>query len=320
MHNRNPSCRYPLVPLSLFLLLLAGSLPVAAGETIEADCEVRSEMVPIAGGTIHYDRAGHGPPVLLLHGLFAQKAQWREVLCELASAGFDVIVPDLPGFGQSDGYSVTVYDLDRQVELLNRLADVVDVESFHLAGNSLGGAIAAVYAQRHPARVRRLAFIGPPLGLEPWGPRVRRAIIDGVNPFIPLTSAQFDLEMALLFEQPPIVPENIRRSLIHEYVARSQHYHQVWDIINLFDSILQDACGEPLEINSPVLIVWGESDAIYPVGGARSFNERLPDSQLVIMPETGHLPMMERSEETARHLTRFLRDQGNVELLSGEKR
>ena len=189
-----------------------------------------------------------------------------------------------------------------------------------MAGNSLGGAIAAVYAQRHPARVRRLAFIGPPLGLEPWGPQVRRAIIDGVNPFIPLTSTQFELEMALLFAQPPSIPDDVRMSLIHEYATRTQHYRQVWDIVNLFDSVLQDVCGEPLGINSPVLIVWGASDAIYPVAGAQSLNGRLPDSQLVILPKTGHLPMMERAAETARHLVVFLRDPGDVDSLSDPER
>lgn len=307
MHTNPFSFHSVLARFALILLFTGPFTGVVAG-TVEVDCNPSSAMVPVGEGVVHYDRAGLGPPVVLLHGLFAQKEQWRGVLCALASAGFDAIALDLPGFGQSEGYPVAVYDLDRQVDLLDHFAGALGIKVFDLAGNSLGGAIAALYAEQHPGRVRRLAFIGPPLGLEPWGPRVRQAIIQGVNPFIPTDRTQFDLEMALLFAQSPEVSKEVRDLLIRDYVTRNHHYQQVWSIINLFDTVLQGAPGEPLEIEAPVLILWGESDAVYPVAGAESLHVRLPDSRLVILPETGHLPMIERMAETGKHLVRFLHE------------
>jgi pimeloyl-ACP methyl ester carboxylesterase len=311
------------VPVSLhsvltriaLLLLFAGQLTGFGVKAVAADCDFSSARITVGEGEIHYDRAGIGYPVILLHGLFAQKEQWRGLLCNLASAGFDAIAPDLPGFGQSGHYDMSVYDLDRQVDLLDQLTDALGIEEFDLAGNSLGGAIAALYTERHPERVRRLAFIGPPLGLEPWGPRVKQAIIQGVNPFIPMDIAQFDLEMALLFAQPPEVSDETRDSLIRNYVTRNHHYQQVWSIINLFDTVLLDYHGKQLGIEVPVLIIWGESDAIYPVVGAESLHKRLPDSLLVTLPETGHLPMLERTSETGELLIRFLIEPADGQLL-----
>lgn len=290
---------------TLPIWLVFGLLIVAGVQARDLDdkCTLRSASITVDGGQIHFDRAGHGRPVVLLHGLFAQKEQWRGVLCGLASAGFDAIAPDLPGFGQSSDYPVGVYDLQRQARLLGEFADALGLGTFYLAANSMGGTIAALYARGDPARVRRLAFIGPPLGVAPWGPGVRAAILRGINPFIPGDRAQFELELGLLFAQPPEVSDEVSDRLIRDYVARDRHYRQVWDIVTLFDDVLD--AEESLNIDIPVLIVWGEADAIYPVAAAPRLRQRLPGSRLVVLPETGHLPMLERTAETQRHLVEF---------------
>jgi pimeloyl-ACP methyl ester carboxylesterase len=234
-----------------------------------------------------------------------RRSSGKGVLCGLASAGFDAIAPDLPGFGRSTDFAVGVYDLRRQVRLLGQFADGLGLSTFDLGANSLGGAIAALYARGDPARVRRLAFVGPPLGIEPWGPEIRAAILRGINPFIPTDQTQLELEMRLLFVQPPKMPDNVREQLIRDYVARNQHYRQVWDIVNLFDDVLSGDADEPLGIDVPALIVWGERDEIYSASAAPTLRQRLPGSQLVILPETGHLPMLERTAETQRLLVEF---------------
>ena len=271
--------------------------------------KIAVSSLELDGGTIAYSRSGQGPQVLLLHGLFAQKEQWHAVLCALAGAGFDAIAPDLPGFGESSGFAVTAYDLGAQAELLQGFAEKLGLKQFDLAGNSMGGTIAAIYAERHPKDVRRLAFIGPPLGVIAWGPRVRKAIEDGINPFIPIDRAQFDLEMGILFADPPEVPAGLRDELIHTYTTYNRHYQQVWDIVNLYDAVLDNRpLAKPLDARIPVLILWGEADAVYPVDGAPKLQGLLPGSRLVKLPRSGHLPMLERPAETASYLVAFLRE------------
>jgi len=284
-------------------LLLWGALALADTQVAPPACEIAAGATTLDGGTVRYSRAGQGPGVLLLHGLFAQKEQWQGLLCALAAAGFEAVAPDLPGFGQSTDFPVSDYDLERQVDLLHAFIGALGLHDLALAANSMGGAIAALYVQQHPHAVRRLAFIGPPLGLVDWGPGVRQAIRDGINPFIPIDQGQLDLELRLLFGTPPQVPDPVREALIKDYVARNRHYQQVWDIVNLYDRVL-DA---DLHLPVPVLILWGESDGVYAVAGARTLHRRLPGSTLLTLPGVGHLPMLERPAETAAVLIPFLR-------------
>jgi pimeloyl-ACP methyl ester carboxylesterase len=77
--------------------------------------------------------------------------------------------------------------------------------------------------------------------------------------------------------------------------------------------VLQDPQRKPLLQKTPVLILWGESDSIYPVAGAESLHQRLHNSWLITLPETGHLPMMEKPVTTGRLLVQFLRKPANQE-------
>lgn len=294
------------IRLALLCLALAlgGGSAFADSQWAGAGCSIASGSRDLDGGTIHYSRSGTGPRVLLLHGLFGQKEQWHPVLCALAGAGFDAIAPDLPGFGQSGGFQVDAYDLGAQAERLHRFAAALGPGTFDLAGSSMGGTVAAIYTERFPETVRRLAFVGPPLGVIEWGPRVRQAIEQGINPFIPIDRGQFDLEMSLLFAVPPEIPAGLRDALIGGYASRNRHYQQVWDIVNLYDTALD----QPLGIATPVLILWGESDGIYPIDGAPALQARLPGSRLVPLPRAGHLPMLERPAETAARLIAFLKE------------
>ncbi|MBK1732055.1 alpha/beta fold hydrolase [Thiococcus pfennigii] len=294
-----------LAAVAACTLALLGAAPMRAAAP---PCGIVAVQIPLAGGILHFSRAGQGPAVLLLHGLFAQKEQWHDLACALSAAGFAAIAPDLPGFGRSDGFAVTDYALDRQVALLDGLADALGLARFALAGNSMGGAIAALYAARHPERVGHLAFIGAPLGWVDWGPGLRQAILEGVNPFIPVDRAQLAREMDLLFAEPPALPEALADQLVADYRARRDHYRQVWDIVGLFDRVLADGALAALDQGLSLLILWGEADAIFPVAGAASLHARLPQGRLVVLPQSGHLPMLERPAETAAAL---------IELLAG---
>ena len=119
---------YFLLSRFAIALFCGGLLIGFSGEAVKADCDFPPETVNIGAGEIHYDRAGIGPPVILLHGLFAEKEQWRNVLCSLAAAGFDAIALDLPGFGKSNDYPVTIYDLNRQVELLDSFREALGLK------------------------------------------------------------------------------------------------------------------------------------------------------------------------------------------------
>ncbi len=266
-------------------------------------CEIATRQVALDGGVLHYNQAGQGAPVLLLHGLFAQKEQWDSMLCLMAAAGYLAIAPDLPGYGKSTDFPLADYKLDHQVELLRQFMETLGIARFDIAGSSMGGAIAAFYVERYPRQIRTLALIGSPLGAVEWGTAVKEAIYQGINPFIPITVPQFDLEMSLLFVKPPAIPDTVKTALVQDYSDRNRHYQQVWDIVNLYDTLLD----RRLRIRTPTLILWGQADHIFAVEGADRLGFRIPHSRVVRLPNAGHLPHLENPGEIAAIYLGFLK-------------
>lgn len=272
----------------IFCLLLGIGSSVLVAQPLPKDCPLTAKTQAIEGGTIHYLQGGAGETVLLLHGLFAQKEQWIEVGCLLTKQGLMVIAPDLPGYGLSRPFTSSVYRLEHQVEVLQRFIQSLRINRFHIGGSSMGGAIAALYAKRNPNQVMTLAFIGAPLGIEPWSPPIEESLKKGINPFIPQNEQQFDLEMRLLFAKPPEIDSTIKQALIASYVSDRAHYQRVWDVVNQYTRVL-----EPLRINHRTFAWWGQQDGVFLVQGVAALQARIPKGRVVIDPESAHLLMLE---------------------------
>ena len=282
---------------------LLAALVLGQGAAYAADCQTTTVRQAVAAGSISTKVAGSGPDVVLLHGLFAQKEQWDALLCALAGAGFRASAIDLPGYAQSTGYDIEVYALENQAELIDEALRARGIDRFHLAGNSMGGAIAAIYSGRYPQKVASLAFIGGPLGVGEWAEPVRRAILAGVNPFIPLDQAQLDVELRLLLVDVPQLPAEVKQAMVAPYLDNTRHYRQVWDIVNLYGKALLAQPPSPL----PALILWGENDQIFDVAAARPLAELYPNSRRVLLDKAGHLPMLDAPTATAAAYVDFLR-------------
>lgn len=296
-----------MLRLVIVILLLSGLVGYVGGNgAISASastCSIATRSAPIETGTVSYHQVGVGQPILLLHGLFASKEQWDSMMCELSEAGYQAIAPDLPGYGNSTGFSVSDYALENQVALLHQFIGRLGIESFHIAGSSMGGTIATLYSQLHPHQVESLALIGAPLGVTDWANSVKESIIAGINPFIPVTKAQFDLEISLLFVTPPAIPDAVKTEKVNDYLTRNRHYQQVWDIVNLYDDVL---C-QTSRIQPPVLVIWGEEDKIYDIRGVDRLQHCIAGSQIIQLPKAGHLLLMENAQQAALDYLSFLK-------------
>lgn len=288
----------------LCLLLFLGGFGQIHAQEPDSACGITTSEVTLDDGVIHYRQAGAGATVLLLHGLFAQKEQWDEVICLLAAEGYNAIAPDLPGYGQSTTFPITDYRLEQQVVRLRQFLDHLGILHLDIAGNSMGGAIAALFARAYPWQIRTLAFIGPPLGITDWGPSVKDAIFQGTNPFIPVEVAEFDLKLSLLFVHPPVVAEEIKRAAIQDFIARNRHYQQVWTIVSLYDRVLLPPRLSPW---LPLFLLWGEEDKIFPIPDAPVLRPPFLRGKLIRLPHAGHLPHVENPVETVDHYLTFLR-------------
>lgn len=293
--------------LPIFVILILCGLLSHEGVNLPAsasDCAIATHSVPINSGRISYNQVGTGQPILLLHGLFAEKEQWNSMMCQLSTAGYQVIAPDLPGYGNSTGFATRDYTLKNQVILLHELTNKLGIHLFDVAGSSMGGAIASLYSQRYPEQLRSVAFIGSPLGVIDWASSVRNSIFNGINPFIPITEEQFDLEISLLFVTPPTIPDSVKTQRVNDYITRNRHYQKIWDIVNLYDDVLCQR--RRVSSQLPTLAIWGTEDKIYDISGASRLQRCIPRTQVIRLPQAGHLLLIENSKQATATYLKFL--------------
>jgi pimeloyl-ACP methyl ester carboxylesterase len=251
-------------------------------------------------GGIALERSGSGEPLLLLHGTGGSRMHWRPVLGRLASSR-DVLVVDLPGHGASDpppdGVAHTPIGY---AELLGKVLDELELESVHVAGNSVGGwtslelakngrarsvvAIdpAGLWAKRDPWRCvfqlwsqhkmgRAFAPITPRLLRSPTG---RAILMSGTVAKPKQVPAEDAIEMAEVYASTPCFDQHLAETRRARFA---------------------DGGG----IEAPVTIAWGEKDRLLPAK-ARLTDELPSQARELTLPGCGHLPMWDDPELVTR--------------------
>ena len=250
------------------------------------------------------DPGADGTPVVLLHGIFAEKDHWVDFARPL-TATYRVIAPDLPGFGESTRHENLPYDYAAHVTRLGAFLDTMGIQRAHLAGNSMGGTIAALYAAEHPERVASVAFIGAPHGIRsPQHSPMDRLIDAGQRPLVAHDAAAFGAMMALVFEKRPFLPYPILFATEQEALRNAGSNTRLWDA-QLKDRYLLDEQLSNLQ-QHPTLALWGTNDRVFDVSGAQRLQRVLPQAQVEMLPGIGHLPMMEAPGDTAVRYAKFL--------------
>jgi pimeloyl-ACP methyl ester carboxylesterase len=261
-------------------------------------------VVAAAGHEIHYLAGGAGEPVVLLHGLFAEKDHWVDFARPL-TGHYRVIAPDLPGFGESGRHADQSYGYAAQVVRLGQLLDALGLEQVHLAGSSMGGTIAVLFALQHPERVASVALIGSPHGIRsPQASEMDRRIDAGQAPLVARTPEQFEDMLSLVFAQRPFLPWPVLQASRASAMAQADSDQRVWNG-QLADRYLLDA--RIAELRARTFVLWGEADQVFHVSGAQALRSRLPAADVQLLPGIGHLPMMEAPRASALAYDRFLR-------------
>jgi pimeloyl-ACP methyl ester carboxylesterase len=286
--------------------LLLGALVSAQG--LAADLPPR-RSVAIFGQRIEYYDVGKGPAVVLLHGLgTSAQVDWGPCILRL-SEHHRVLAPDQLGFGASDK-PVIDYGIQTWVDFLGEFLRVEKARDFTLAGESLGGWIAAQYT------IQALApqpTVGPSFAL----PRPSRLVLvdaaghrhgaegmsAGGGPGLSLAGSKALLS-AIFFDPGRSDDEAVRARF-----ALSLAKGDGWTIHSLLSnrSIVAECVDDKLDqIKLPTLVVWGAEDRIVPLEDGRDFAARIPGARLVIVPASGHAPGIEKPDELLAALEPFI--------------
>ncbi len=237
-------------------------------------------------------RGGRGRTVLFLHGAGGFPG-WIPFLDQL-STRYDVLVPEHPGFGDSDHppfirnvSDVAMYYLD--------FLDGLEARQVHLVGHSLGGWIAAELAVRNSTRLASLSLIAPAgirvKGVPPgdnfiWSPEETARNLYHDQSFAEQILARIPSE------------QEAELALKNRFMAAKLGWEPRW-----FNPALERWLHR---VNVPALILWGENDKLLPSRYATLWSERIPAAKIDLIPQCGHLPQVEKAELTACKIIEFI--------------
>ncbi|WP_299848926.1 alpha/beta hydrolase [uncultured Roseovarius sp.] len=244
-------------------------------------------------------RAGQGHPLVLVHGYLGGSAMWRQQLAAL-SADFDVIAPELPGYGGSHS-ALADASIDGYARQVLGLLDDIGVRQFHLLGHSMGGMIAQQITTMEPERVTRLICYGTgPQGVLPdrfetIDQSRTRLTTEGVAPTARRIAATW-------FARGEAAAEFADCAALGEHVSTASALAGLTAMENW------DGRAALAGMTQPTLIVWGDKDRSYGWQQPEALWKGIPGSNLAVMPGYGHNAHLENPELFNSIIRHFLTD------------
>jgi pimeloyl-ACP methyl ester carboxylesterase len=253
-----------------------------------------SKSVFVFGRRIVYYDVGSGSTVVLLHGFGSQAmSDWRRVIRPL-SQGHRVIALDQIGFGESDKPLVD-YSIQTFVDFLGEFLRTLGVKQFSLAGESLGGWIAASYSIQAlaPGNTGQYALAKPErlILTDALGQSDLRS--GSSHPIA--GSLRESARISIIFHDKSRVTEDFVRHHFEIQLKTNDGATQrsLWSNPQLASEIVGDRL---VDITIPTLIVWGANDEVIPLEQGREYAAKIPHAKLVIIPDCGHVPPLEKPE------------------------
>ena len=279
--------------------------------------DVTDGQLALHGSLVRYAEAGvdtGGPVVVLVHGMASRAAQWEQVMAVLGNR-FHVIAPDLLGHGKS-AKPRGDYSLGAHACGVRDLLSALGHDRVTLVGHSLGGGIAMQFCYQFPERVERLALIcsgglGPEV--SPW---LRAASLPGSEFVLPLIAGSWvrtagSYAGRALGRLGVTVPAGLAESL-HGYASlgdpatREAFLHTVRSVLDVRGQRVDARDRLYLAADLPLLVVWGEKDAIIPADHGRSLATEVPGTRLELFAQSGHFPHLTEPDRLAGLLADFV--------------
>jgi pimeloyl-ACP methyl ester carboxylesterase len=283
---------------------------------VTTQTDTATRLVETTLGPIAVTVIGDGEPLVLMHGGgpgASALANYRDNLD--AFAGFQVILPDQPGFGGS--YRPTEAELDARsitaitVDAMYQVLDTLGVDTFHLLGNSLGGAAAIAMAISQPHRVRRLVLMAPGGGWLPSGPTPtegQKAMFRYYNGEGATVAKMKDFVRVMVANPRLFDDANIQKrfeaSLEPTHIEFYHLYNAAFAKRGGMDPLWKDLD----KITAPTLLLWGRDDRTITLDGAWIMLSNIRRVQLHVFGGCGHWVQVERKAEFERLVGDFLGD------------
>lgn len=271
------------------------------------------------GHQVFYRREGTGAPMVFLHNGGTSHRTW-EPLIERYAADHDVIAPDMLGFGRSEHPKIE-YSLDLYVDMLGALLDELHLGKVTLVGNCMGSATVLRYAAQHPERVEavvavnvltdRTAASGALRPLLWIAHRSRRAAhaLAALSARIPTPRPIAELSARkMLFTQP----DRVSPELLDHLRDANRDPDQTRVLLSLAEHVESFAGLERKPDGVPVCVIWGGDNKVLKASDGAEFCSAFQPDREVVIPDSGHLVILERPEEVAKAIDAFLAERSET--------
>lgn len=248
-----------------------------------------------------------GPVLVLLHGYYGDGNNWNRVARQLQQH-FYLIIPDLPGHGDSPEHPTGNYSLAEMAYVLRDLVETLGISQFSLAGHSMGGAVALQWAMLDYKALDKLILMDSAGKYSNNRSPIMEQMMKGNNVMRIAKKGDGARVMQLAMANPPFVPAQVMADFEAKQLSRTPVYDKVMEQmlardktlnVRLFNTALK-------LLPMPVLVVWGEKDALFSANVTDQYKNWLKQGQVVVLPDIGHSPLLEAPLLTSQAMKRFL--------------
>jgi pimeloyl-ACP methyl ester carboxylesterase len=291
-----------------FVFLRAPDVPRSALETKYATTP--SHFLTLSDGArVHYRDQGprRARVLILVHGSNASLFTWEPWVKRLSDT-LRLVTIDMPGHGLTGAVPSHDYSPKGMVDFVDEVADKVGLTKFAIGGNSMGGGIAARFAEDYPARVTALILIdagGMPGNRLPFA--------------LELASTPIVNHLMLNFTPRAMIAHGLNISFVHQNLVTPARINEYWELNRMAGT--REATIERLQgrsthdpyiknharaIKVPTLILWGAQDRVLPVGKAYEYAAVIPGAKLIIYHDAGHVVQEDEADQSAADVRAFL--------------
>lgn len=245
--------------------------------------------VQINNINLAYERRGKaGTPLILIHGYPLDHSIWDGVALLLEN-DFDVIIPDLRGFGKSSAVD-TPYRMSDFADDIASLLDHLGIEKAILVGHSMGGYVALAFARKYPSRINGLALVSSQALADSSEGRGKR-----------YKTAEDVVEEGVGIVADAMVAKLSAVKKVQDFAGLLINAQSKAGVTGALKAMAEREDSTPIlpQFNFPLLLVHGDADALIPIDRAKEIKSSLPAAQLFELQGVGHMPMMEAPQKTA---------------------
>ncbi len=300
---------FALILLFIGFGLFLHQSPVSLAELKTNYTDEFSHFIQINDLDVHYKKRGNGMPVLLIHGTSSSLHTWEQWEEEL-SKQYTTYSIDMQGGGLTTPPADNNYSIQAYIDLIDGFVEALEIDSFYLAGNSLGGHTAWAYAANsmHSERVKKLILIDP----SGFFDKTRE------KPLV-FQLAQFDFIFNNIekLNTKPFVKKSLKEVYYNDELVTDEMVERYSDLglregnrKAFFYKVRQIEEGDKKDLSKikcPTLIMWGKEEVWIPIELAEIFKTNIPNNQFIVYENCGHVPMEEKAAESVADAITFFK-------------